>query len=112
MPSNVPFRCSGVLPSFGVSETAVPHRETGWNLLIPTVWTDPADTERCIAWTRDTHAALGEHLTARRWLNYLGDDQDGNAVRDAYGPNYDRLVELKRRYDPENVFHHNHNIVP
>ena len=90
----------------------MPHREKGWNLLLPTVWTDPADTERCIAWTRDTHAALGEHLAQRKWLNYLGDDQDAGAIRAAYGPNYDRLLELKRRYDPENVFHHNHNVVP
>ena len=102
----------GAVCRVGVTDTAVPHREKGWNLLLPTVWTDPADTERCTAWTRDTHAALAEHLTARRWLNYLGDDQDTNAVRDAYRPNYDRLVELKRRYDPQNVFHHNHNIAP
>jgi FAD/FMN-containing dehydrogenase len=95
-----------------VTDTAVPHREPGWNPLLPTVWTDPADTEICIAWTRDTHAALAPHLSERRWLNYLGDDQDANSIRDAYGPNYDRLVELKRRYDPENIFHHNHNIVP
>jgi FAD/FMN-containing dehydrogenase len=102
----------GAVCQIGATETAVPHREKGWNLLLPTEWADPADTERCIAWTRETHAALAEHLAARRWLNYLGDDDDTTAVREAYGPNYDRLVELKRRYDPENVFHHNHNIVP
>jgi len=102
----------GAVCRVGPTDTAIPHREKGWNLLLPTVWTDPADTEACIAWTRDTHAALGEHLAKRRWLNYLGDDQDASAIRAAYGPNYDRLVELKRRYDPENVFHHNHNIVP
>ena len=49
---------------------------------------------------------------AGRWLNYLGDDQADDAIRAAYGPNYDRLVEVKRRYDPDNVFHLNHNIVP
>jgi FAD/FMN-containing dehydrogenase len=102
----------GAVCRIGETDAAVPHREKGWNLLLPTVWMDPADTEACIAWTRDTHAALGEHLAQRRWLNYLGDDQDASAIRAAYGPNYDRLVELKRRYDPENVFHHNHNIVP
>jgi FAD/FMN-containing dehydrogenase len=102
----------GAVCRVGVTEAAVPHRETGWNLLLPTVWTDPADTERCIEWTRETHAALAEHLATRRWLNYLGDDQDASAVRAAYGPNYDRLLELKRRYDPDNVFRHNHNIVP
>ena len=54
------------------------------------------------------------HLTfdEARWLNYLGDDQDVDAVRAAYGPNYERLLGIKRRYDPENVFHHNHNIAP
>jgi len=102
----------GAVCRVGVSEAAVPHREEGWNLLLPSVWTDPADTERNIAWTRETHAALAEHLTERRWLNYLGDDQGADAIRGAYGPNYDRLVELKRRVDPENVFHGNHNIVP
>lgn len=102
----------GAVCRVGVTETAVPHREEGWNLLLPSVWLDPADTEANIAWTRETHAAFAEHLTERRWLNYLGDDQGADAIRSAYGPNYDRLVELKRRYDPENVFRHNHNIEP
>ena len=102
----------GAVCRVGVTDTAVPHREEGWNLVLPSVWMDPADTEKNIAWTRDTHAAFAEHLTERRWLNYLGDDEDADAVRSAYGPNYDRLVELKRRYDPENVFHQNHNIKP
>ena len=61
---------------------------------------------------KDTYAALAEHLAGRRWLNYLGDDQGDDAIRAAYGPNYDRLVEVKRKYDPDNVFHHNHNIKP
>jgi FAD/FMN-containing dehydrogenase len=57
-------------------------------------------------------AAVSEHLAARRWLNYLGDDQADDAIRAAYGPNFDRLREVKRQYDPGNVFHLNHNIVP
>ena len=73
---------------------------------------DPAATDENVAWTRETHAALGPHLDQARWLNYLGDDQREDAVRAAYGPNYDRLLEAKRRYDPENVFRHNHNIDP
>jgi FAD/FMN-containing dehydrogenase len=102
----------GAVTRVGVTDTAVPHREEGWNLLIPSVWMDPAANEENIRWTKETHAALAEHLTDRRWLNYLGDDQGADAVRGAYGPNYDRLVEVKRRYDPDNVFHLNHNIVP
>jgi len=102
----------GAVCRVGVEDTAVPHREPGWNLLIPSVWADPADDDANIAWTRDTHAALAPHLTDRRWLNYLGDDQGEDAIRGAYGPNYDRLVAVKRKHDPDNVFHHNHNIVP
>jgi FAD/FMN-containing dehydrogenase len=102
----------GAVTRIGVSEAAVPHRAEGWNLLIPSVWMDPAESEANVAWTKDTYAALSEHFAGRRWLNYLGDDQGDDAVRAAYGPNYDRLLEVKRQYDPENVFHHNHNLVP
>jgi FAD/FMN-containing dehydrogenase len=102
----------GAVTRIGVTDTAVPHRAEGWNLLVPSVWMDPDATDENIAWTRETHQALGPHLDEARWLNYLGDDQDANAVRAAYGPNYQRLLELKRRYDPENVFHHNHNVDP
>jgi FAD/FMN-containing dehydrogenase len=92
--------------------TAVPHREPGWNLLIPSVWTDPAADGANVGWTRDTFAALRPHLATRRWMNYLGDDQPEDAVRAAYGPNYERLRDIKRRYDPDNVFHLNQNIEP
>ncbi len=102
----------GAVTRVGATETAVPHRDEGWNLLLPSVWTDPDDTAASVAWTRDTFAALQPHLGSGRWLNYLGDDQADDAIRAAYGPNYDRLVEIKRRYDPDNVFHLNHNIVP
>jgi FAD/FMN-containing dehydrogenase len=102
----------GAVTRVGITETAVPHREKGWNMLIPSIWTDPAATSANIGWTRETHETLAPYLTERRWLNYLGDDQDETAIRGAYGPNYDRLVALKQRFDPENVFHHNHNIAP
>jgi FAD/FMN-containing dehydrogenase len=102
----------GAVTRIGTTETAVPHREAGWNLLLPSVWTDPADTDTNIRWTRDTFADLGPDFAKGRWLNYLGDDQGDDAIRAAYGPNYERLREIKRRFDPENVFHLNHNIAP
>jgi FAD/FMN-containing dehydrogenase len=102
----------GAVTRIAPTATAVPHREPGWNLLIPSVWTDPADTDANISWTRETLAALRPQLASRRWLNYLGDDQGDEAIRAAYGPNYQRLSEVKRRYDPGNVFHLNHNIAP
>jgi FAD/FMN-containing dehydrogenase len=102
----------GAVTRIGATESAVPHRDEGWNLVVPAVWTDPAATEANVAWARETFAAMRPHLSTGRWLNYLGDDQAENAVRAAYGPNYDRLREVKRRYDPDNVFHLNHNIAP
>ena len=101
----------GAVTRVGPTDTAVPHRAEGWNLLLPSEWMDPADTEANISWTKDTFAALSEHFGGGRWLNYLGDDQD-DAISAAYGPNYERLAEVKRRHDPDNVFHLNHNIVP
>jgi FAD/FMN-containing dehydrogenase len=100
----------GAVTRVAPTDTAVPHRDEGWNLLIPSVWTDAADTGANIEWTRETFAALRPHFGAGRWLNYLGDDQADDAVRAAYGANYERLLEVKRRYDPANVFHLNHNI--
>lgn len=102
----------GAVTRVGATDTAVPHREEGYNLLLPSVWLDPVDTDANVAWTRATFDALRPHFANRRWLNYFSDDDGGDAVRAAYGPNYDRLVEVKRRHDPENVFYLNHNIDP
>jgi FAD/FMN-containing dehydrogenase len=102
----------GAVTRIAVTDTPVPHREVSYNVLLPTEWLDPADTDKNISWTRETFAALEPHFASRRWLNYFSDDDAGDATRAAYGPNYDRLVEVKRRYDPDNVFHLNQNIDP
>jgi FAD/FMN-containing dehydrogenase len=102
----------GAVTRVGVSDSAVPHREVGYNLVMPSVWLDAEDTEANIAWTRATFDLFSPYFAERRWLNYFSDDDGADAVRAAYGPNYDRLLELKRRYDPENAFHLNHNIDP
>lgn len=93
-----------------MADTAVPHRQPGFDALIASIWTDPADTEANVRWTRETYGALSPHLTERRYVNYLDDDDREDAVRSAYGPNYPRLAELKRKYDPDNVFRLNHDI--
>jgi FAD/FMN-containing dehydrogenase len=91
--------------------TAYPHRQPGHNLLLISQWTDPADSDAGIAWARTTFEALTPHMAERAYTNYLPADDHGR-VRQAYGVNYDRLVELKRRYDPHNLFHLNQNIDP
>ncbi|HEY7631483.1 MAG TPA: FAD-binding oxidoreductase [Thermoleophilaceae bacterium] len=102
----------GAVTRVGREETAVPHREVGHNLLIPTVWSNPAATDDCIAWTRETYETVAPHRIDARWLNYYGDDEDAEALDAAYGPNRARLGEVKRSYDPGNVFHLNQNIQP
>lgn len=91
--------------------TAYPHRQPGHNLLLISQWTDPADSDAGIAWARTTFEALTPHMAERAYTNYLPADDHGR-VREAYGVNHDRLVELKRRYDPHNLFHLNQNIDP
>ena len=101
----------GAASRIAPAATAYPHREAGFSLLLLTQWVDPADTEANIAWTRETFDALQPHMAKRRYVNYLSGD-DGGYVRDAYGSNYERLVEIKRRYDPKNIFRLNQNIDP
>jgi FAD/FMN-containing dehydrogenase len=101
----------GAVTRIDPTATAYPHRERGHNLLLISQWTDPRDTDACIAWARSTFEALSPHMADRSYTNYLPAD-DYDQVRQAYGVNYQRLVELKRRYDPNNFFHLNQNIDP
>jgi FAD/FMN-containing dehydrogenase len=113
MTANVIEHFHGAVSRVPVGATPVPHRQPGYNYLVTSVWTDPATTDDNVAWTRETFAAMGPFLAGRRYVNYLSaDDAAEDPVRAAYGPNYDRLVELKRTYDPENLFRSNFNIPP
>jgi FAD/FMN-containing dehydrogenase len=102
----------GAATRIGVSDTAFPHRADGFNLLVLSQWLEPSDTERCIEWARKTYAAMEPFMAPGRYVNYLGDDEAGDSVATAYGPNYRRLRDIKAKYDPGNFFHVNQNIRP
>jgi FAD/FMN-containing dehydrogenase len=102
----------GAATRVGPSDTAFPHRSDGYNLLIVSVWMEQADTDRCIAWARESYAAMEPFMASGRYVNYLGDDETGDAAAAAYGPNYRRLQEVKTKYDPQNFFRMNQNIQP
>ena len=73
-------------------------------------WEDPADDDACISWARSYFNDTEKYATGGVYVNFV---PDGEAPIDAeYGPNYDRLVELKRKYDPQNLFRCNQNIAP
>jgi FAD/FMN-containing dehydrogenase len=104
---------AGAVTRVGETDTAFPHREPGYGLFVTSLWRDPAATEANVAWTRATLAALEPFLAARRYSNYLGeDDPVRDWARAAYGPNYERLARVKAMYDPANVFHLNVNVPP
>ena len=101
----------GAVTRVPAEATVYPHREPGFNLILASQWTDPAQTDACIAWARQTFDALAPYMAERSYTNYLSAD-DHDRVRQAFGPNYERLLELKRRYDPHNRFRGNQNIDP
>jgi FAD/FMN-containing dehydrogenase len=102
----------GAATRVGVGDTAFPHRVDGDNLVVISEWMEPANTDRCIAWARETYAAMEPFFVSGRYVNYLADDETGDPIAAAYGPNYRRLQELKTKYDPSNFFHMNQNIRP
>ena len=63
------------------------------------------DNNACIAWPRDSDSAMQPFMGSGRYVNYLGDDEFGDFVAAAYGPNNRRLQQLKAKYDPQNFFH-------
>ena len=101
----------GAVNRVPVDAMAMPHRQFGYSLAILGQWAERADNDANIAWTRQTFEALRPYMVEQSYVNDLSAD-DGNLIRWAYGPNWDRLVDIKRRYDPENVFHLNQNVNP
>jgi FAD/FMN-containing dehydrogenase len=72
-------------------------------------WEDPADDKRCIGWARDFFHAAAPFASGRVYVDFLTADE-GDRVRSAYGPSYERLARIKRKYDPNNLFRMNQNI--
>ncbi len=101
----------GVATRVPVSDTAFPHRQYSWNFFAWSMWESPSDSEKNKQWTCECWEALRPFLVASSYSNYVADEGEAIA-REAYGPNYDRLVALKNKYDPTNFFRMNHNIKP
>jgi FAD/FMN-containing dehydrogenase len=101
----------GAFQRVGKTDTAYFHRDRQYDVLAATAWTDPAETERNTEWARAFYRAIESQLAEAAYVNDLGDDET-NGVARAYGENYPRLVELKTKYDPTNLFRMNQNITP
>lgn len=104
----------GATAQVPAAATAFGDRSMGWMFSLDSVWSDPTDDAANIAWARDGWTGserFGHH--GRAYLNFPGHGEDGAALtRTSFGSNYQRLVEIKTKYDPENRFRFNQNIAP
>jgi hypothetical protein len=101
----------GAMARVASDETAFGHRTSDYDVGILSQWTDLADTDKNVSWTRGVYDALQDHASGAFLLNFLG-QEDEAVIRASFGPNYDRLAELKRKYDPDNFFRQNQNVIP
>jgi len=95
--------------------TAFGDRSAPFVLVFNTTWTDPADSARNVAWTRDFYRAMEPYSPGATYLNFPGFEEDehlSRTVRASYGVNWEKLVAVKRKYDPTNFFRRNQNIPP
>ncbi len=94
-----------------VDATAYANRDSLYTVNIHGRWTEAADDAKCIGWARECFNALTPHAIGSVYVNFLTGDE-GDRVKAAYGPNYERLASVKSRYDPQNLFCTNQNIKP
>lgn len=105
------FHIKGAAARVDPAKTAFGLREDQWDFDIVSQWMDPVDNQVNINWTR-TFWNRVEPFTKGVYVNHLGGEEEATRVRAAYGPNYERLVALKTKYDPGNFFRLNNNIAP
>ena len=117
-PSPSPFsrvyleHLGGAMGRVPADQTAFVHRAAPFDLIVIAGGFRPEDAEKNIQWARRTSDAMRPFMSGGAYVNYLGADASQDAVRTAYGPAFARLVALKDRYDPHNVFRLNQNIRP
>ncbi len=105
------YPINGAVHDVAPDATAFGHRDASYAPVIAGMWPDPADNERNTAWVRDYYAAIAPHSETGGYVNFASADDQPRAGAN-YGANHPRLREVKRRYDPDNLFHLNQNIEP
>jgi FAD/FMN-containing dehydrogenase len=103
--------CDGAPNRVAANAMAYGHRDSKFVLNVHGRWDEAKDDQKCVAWAREFFKASAPYASAGAYVNFMT-AEEGDRVAAAYGSNYGRLVEIKRRYDPENFFHLNQNIKP
>ena len=94
-----------------IEATAFPQRQSHFVLNMHTRWREPGMDDACIAWARALFEAAKPYATGTAYVNFMPGDET-ERVAAAYGVNYQRLADVKRRYDPANLFRLNQNVTP
>lgn len=105
------YPIDGAVQRVGPTDTAFGYRDVGFSPVIAGMWENAADDKANIAWVRAYHEALRPHSAEGGYVNFMDGDDQGR-VADNYKGNFERLARVKATYDPDNVFHVNHNIQP
>jgi len=101
----------GKTSRIAADSTAYAQRDAQYVLNVHTRWDAAADDQRCIAWAREFFKASAPFATGGVYINFLT-EEEGDRVAAAYGAGYQRLIQLKEKYDPGNLFRLNQNIKP
>jgi len=105
------YPIDGAVHRVGRSETAWACRDATWSMVIAGIDPDPANASAVSTWARDYWQDIHAHNLSGAYVNFLMEDDEAR-VRASYGDNYERLVAIKRKYDPDNFFRVNQNIRP
>ena len=100
----------GAISRVNVSDMAYALRQRGYEVDMAGFWSTPAEKVEVVRWVQNTRDSL-QSFAHGVYVNQLGDTSE-QLVRSGYGPNYSRLVEMKKKYDPKNVLRLNQNIKP
>src|SRR5215207_7037827 len=106
------YPIDGAAHDVGSGDTALSYRGSRYGQVIVGVDPDPANNAAMTAWAKEYHDAMHPYSAGGGYVNMMMHDEGPERVRASYGDNYDRLVEVKRRYDPRNLFRINQNIAP
>jgi FAD/FMN-containing dehydrogenase len=106
------YPTSGAVQGVGKDQTAYAARDVNFVHVIPAMYPDPKDTPKNVAWVRDYWGALHPHTAKSAYVNFLMGDEGEGSIKATYGDNYRRLSQIKKKYDPDNLFHVNQNIRP
>ncbi len=105
------YPIDGAVQRVASDATAFGHRDANFSMVILAGWNDPADDDDRIGWVRGYSDAVAPYSDQGGYVNFMGTDDDVRVPAN-YGGNYERLVDVKRTWDPGNVFHVNQNIAP